>query len=612
MLTPDYYEDCADDIIELYAQLDEAIIADITRRIIKTGTVTETAKWQIKQAQEMGLLYDDIISEIGRRTNATDAHVRALFEDAGVRTVQYDAGIYRQAGLVPVDIRQSPAMMQVLNAGYKKTLGNMKNLTLTTANTSQNAYISACNNAYMKITSGAFSYQEAIKQAIQTAAQQGPTVSYPSGHIDRLDVAVRRAVLTGVGQTCREIGETNAIEMGCDLMEISAHSGARPSHAEWQGQIVSLSGRKGYLNKDDIGYGTGAGFGGYNCQHDWYPYFEGISTRNYNDKMLKQMNAKCIEYNNKMYSEYEISQIQRKMEREIRSAKREKVAYQTAVSESSGELKEVMQKALAYSKSDVSDKQAKMRDFINQTGQQRQYFREQNYGRVAYSSVSRSDEKVGKFFNNAKNKLTGNNYLNIIDKFSKNISNIENNTVRSLLQRTIKNVEFEKSQRQHSYFSGKENKVYLLNNIPPSTVAHELFHKIDKDNGITKGKMLDESIKKDYENLLKSAEKTGLSIEDMLYSKYPEAFEKKGRLKEEYRGVSDIINGMTNGKVKLGYGHKNDYWENTYKLSKETFAQYGRFLYDNNPDVMKMVNEIFPETTSSVSNILKAIELFGE
>ena len=409
MLTPDYYEDCADDIIELYAQLDEAIIADITRRIIKTGTVTETAKWQIKQAQEMGLLYDDIISEIGRRTNATDAHVRALFEDAGVRTVQYDAGIYRQAGLVPVDIRQSPAMMQVLNAGYKKTLGNMKNLTLTTANTSQNAYISACNNAYMKITSGAFSYQEAIKQAIQTAAQQGSTVLYPSGHIDRLDVAVRRAVLTGVGQTCRTISETNADEMGCDLMELSAHSGARPSHAEWQGQIVSLSGRKGYLNKDDIGYGTGAGFGGYNCQHDWYPYFEGISTRNYNDRMLKQMNAKCIEYNNKMYSEYEISQIQRRMEREIRSAKREKVAYQTAVSESSGELKEVMQKALAYSKSDVSDKQAKMRDFINQTGQQRQYFREQNYGRVSYSNRLTLVSNSGKL--KSGGKITDKNFM---------------------------------------------------------------------------------------------------------------------------------------------------------------------------------------------------------
>jgi hypothetical protein len=238
----------------------------------------------------------------------------------------------------------------------------------------------------MKITSGAFSYQEAIKQAIQSTAQQGATVLYPSGHTDRIDVAVRRAVLTGVGQTCRTICEVNAQEMGCDLMEISAHSGARPTHAEWQGQIVSLSGRKGYLNKDDIGYGTGAGFGGWNCQHDWYPYFEGISSRNYSEKALKQMNEKCIEYNGEKYSEYEISQIQRRMEREIRSAKREKVAYKTAVEESSGELKATMQKALDYSNSLVRDKQAKIRDFISQTGQQRDYFREQNYGRVSYSS----------------------------------------------------------------------------------------------------------------------------------------------------------------------------------------------------------------------------------
>lgn len=388
MLTPDYLESCADDIIDLYAQLDEAIIADITRRIIKTGRITESAKWQIKQAQEMGLLYDDIIAEIGRRTDASESHVRALFEDAGVKTVEFDNRIYRAAGLVPVDIRQSPAMLQVLNAGYKKTLGNMKNLTLTTANTSQNAYYNACNLAYMKITSGAFSYQEAIKEAIKQTAQQGSTVLYPSGHIDRVDVAVRRAVLTGVGQTCRTVCETNAIEMGCDLMELSAHSGARPSHAVWQGQLVSLSGRKGYLTKDDIGYETIEGFGGVNCLHDWFPYFEGISTRNYTEKALKQMNAKCFEYNGVKYSEYEISQIQRKLEREIRAAKREKVAYQTAVAESDGELKGAMQEALKYSNSLVRDKQAKMRDFINQTGEQRQYFREQNYGKVAYNGLT--------------------------------------------------------------------------------------------------------------------------------------------------------------------------------------------------------------------------------
>lgn len=380
MLSPEYYEDCADDVIRLYEQLEDDIISDIVRRIMKTGKVTETARHQIEQLQEAGLLYDDILNIIAGQTDATAQQVQALFEDAGVETVSIDNKVYRENGLTPVDIRQSPAMRQTLEAGYRKTLGNMKNLTLTAANTSQTAYINACNQAYMQITSGAFSYQEAIKQAIQKTAQNGATVTYPSGHTERIDVAVRRAVLTGVGQTCREIGIMNARECGCDLMEISAHSGARPDHAKWQGKIVSLSGRRGYLSLKDIGYGTGDGFGGWNCRHDWYPFFEGYSKPSYSAKDLKKLDEKNIEYNGKLYSQYEISQIQRRYEREIRAAKREQVAFRTAVQEAQDpELRQVMQDSLNYANDVVKGKQAKMRDFIRQTGQDRDYFREQNY-----------------------------------------------------------------------------------------------------------------------------------------------------------------------------------------------------------------------------------------
>lgn len=385
MLTPDYYESCVDDILKLYAQLEDDIISDIVRRMMKTGFVTESAKHQAEMLQNAGLLYDDILSEIAKRTDATSQHVKALFEDAGVRTVNFDNQIYRAVGRVPVDIRQSPAMRQTLESGYRKTLGNMQNLTLTTANMAQSTYYSACNQAYMQVVSGAFSYQEAIKKAVQKTAQDGAFVLYPSGHRDRVDVAVRRSVLTGVGQTCREIGLMNAEENDCDLMELSAHFGTRPTHAEWQGQIVSLSGRKGYLSLDSIGYGTGDGFGGWNCRHDWFPYFEGYSRRNYTDDYLKSLNEKNIEYNGEKYSQYEISQIQRRYEREIRSAKREKVAFDTAVKESADpELKAVMKSGSDYANQQIKDKQAKMHDFINQTGQSRDYFREQNYGKVIY------------------------------------------------------------------------------------------------------------------------------------------------------------------------------------------------------------------------------------
>ena len=318
MLTPDYLLHCTDSLTELLDAYDNAVVSDIARRIVKTGYVTETAKHQIRQAQQMGLLYEDIIREIAQRTNATDSMVRALFEDAGVETVQTDNRLYTAAGLQPTDLRASPAMLQMLQAGYENTLGTMHNLTLTTANTAQQAYISACDLAMLQVQSGAMSYQQAIRAAIQSAASDGARVLYPSGRTDRIEVAVRRAVLTGVAKTCRTIGEYNAASCGCDLMELSAHAGARPSHAKWQGQLVSLSGKRGYLSKDDIGYGSGDGFGGYNCRHDWYPFFPGISQRNYSQEKLNQLETMTVNYNGQEIPYYDATQEQRRLERRVR------------------------------------------------------------------------------------------------------------------------------------------------------------------------------------------------------------------------------------------------------------------------------------------------------
>lgn len=369
MLTPSYYDKLTDDLIKLYSDLDNAIISDIVRRLLKNGDVTETAKWQIQQLQESGMLYDDILNEISSRTDATQRQVRSLFEGAGVQCIKNDNIRYRAAGLEGI-IKMSDSAMQVLNAGYEKCSGDLSNLTLTTANTAQQAYITACNNAYMQVASGAFDYNTAIRNAVKEAAAEGAEVLYPSGHRDKLDVAVRRSVLTGVGQTCRRLSETNAQDMGCDLMEITAHAGARPSHAEWQGQIVSLSGRRGYLSKDDIGYGTGDGFGGWNCRHDWYPFFEGISSRAYDDAELERLNEKSVEYNGEMYTEYEISQMQRKFERDIRGLKREAAAADTGRSNApNDELRQQFSNDFTAVSVKLKEKERQLNDFLKQTGE---------------------------------------------------------------------------------------------------------------------------------------------------------------------------------------------------------------------------------------------------
>lgn len=277
---------------------------------------------------------------------------------------EYDNEIYRQNGMNPKSLKVSDVQMQLLEAGFKKTQGNLSNLTLTTAVSSQTSFINACSLAELKASSGAFTPQQAIADAIKQVAQDGAYVIYPSGHRDRLDVAVRRNVMTGIGQTTGQICLSNAQELGCDLMEITAHAGARPSHSAWQGQIVSLSGQRGYLSLSDIGYGTGDGFKGWNCRHDWYPFFEG-SSRMYSAKDLEELNAKNIEYpDGSMHTLYEAEQQQRAYERKIRVTKRTLAACDEALNNLSDEqLLQKLEKNFSHYSSKLKRQESELNSF---------------------------------------------------------------------------------------------------------------------------------------------------------------------------------------------------------------------------------------------------------
>lgn len=403
MLTPEWYEACTDQILVLYRQLEDDILKDIIRRMMKTGIVTESAKWQAKMLQESGLLYNDIMQKIAKYTSKTAEEVRLLFEEAGTEVMRNDNIIAQSA--TGHELRLSDSKLKILKANYRSTLGNLQNLTNTTAKTSQAAFIAACNNAHMQITSGAFSYQEAIRNAVRKFSD-GVYVTYPSGHRDRLDVAIRRAALTGVGQTAAKISIMNAEEMDCDLMEITAHAGARPEHAKWQGKLVSRTGKNvgrivdgvKVLSLTDIGYGTGAGFRGWNCRHDWYPYFEGYSTLNYTDEELAKLNEKNVEYDGQMYSQYDISQMQRAKERKVRALKRECILNQTtAENAQDADLKSTMQ--TDYQKSAVKLKAAEqdLKAFCKATGQDRDRFREQVLG-FSRSKAQRAVQSNNTYF----------------------------------------------------------------------------------------------------------------------------------------------------------------------------------------------------------------------
>ena len=354
--------------IGIYQNLELQIIEEIATRIANFGYANTVVLNDIKIAQEMGFLYQDIVTLVAEYNNTTVEEVNRIFYEAGEKSLKFDDQIYKENGLNPVPLKQSESIKQTMNATIIRTAGNLQNLCMTTASTAQSQFYNAINMAYMETSTGVKSYTQAIVDEIKKLSKQGAVIEYPSGAKRSLESAIRTNVVTAVNQNCGKLQELRADEVGCDLMELSAYSGARPEHAKWQGKIVSRSGKRGYLSLRDIGYGEATGFKGVNCHHDWYPYFEG-STRTYTNEQLKKWQNEKVTYNGQQISVNEATQIQRKIERQIRQDKKDLRAQQAILTSNNKEIKiEEVEAEIRNIKTTQRQHNAQLNDFLNQTG----------------------------------------------------------------------------------------------------------------------------------------------------------------------------------------------------------------------------------------------------
>lgn len=313
MLTPRYLESAPDAMVDLYSEVEADILADMARRIARYDFFIPAAEHQLRVLEEMGAEQTYILRRLAELTGRSEAELRQLFEVSGGKALVSDQADYRRAGLHPPALNTSQELQQVLSAGLRQTQGLFTNLTRTTALDSGERFRAVLDRAWLQVSTGGFDANTAIRNAIKELTRQGlTTVDYASGRTMSVEAAVRMNVVTGVNQTALRLQDTLADEMDSDLVETTAHSGARPSHARWQGQVFSRSGKsKKYPDfRRATGYGTGPGLGGWNCRHSFHPYFDGMA-RTYGAKELKKLEAKSITYNGEKLTEYEASQRQR-------------------------------------------------------------------------------------------------------------------------------------------------------------------------------------------------------------------------------------------------------------------------------------------------------------
>lgn len=344
---PEVLDALPEELAELFRELEDTLLDEICSKLALKDQLNEVTVQAIRALRSHGIDTKDIEKAIRKTAGISEKKLSDLFDDVIARNQKYYTEVIDLAGLTQPETLVS---VEDTLAIYEQTKQTMRNITRSmgflvdagrTMLPPAKAYQWALDNAVMQVQSGAINYNQAIKAAVKQFADSGlSVVDYESGHRDQIDVAARRAVMTGVNQICAKYTEQSAEYLETPYFEVSAHAGARDkpgpspwsSHKDWQGKVYSIRAGDIYPSIYEVcGLGAVDGLEGANCRHRRNVWVEGVSERAYTDEQLAHIDDGLgCEFDGKKYTAYEATQMQRRVERETRKLKREKAAYKAA------------------------------------------------------------------------------------------------------------------------------------------------------------------------------------------------------------------------------------------------------------------------------------------
>lgn len=315
-------------------ELEMRIMQDVVRRIKINGEITAAADWQINRLQQLGMSKEEVNAAIQEALSYSDEDMNELYSKVIGAGYTRDKALYEATGTPFIPFEENGELQQLISSVSDQTNQTLHNITqsLGFAERGTNGKISftpladfyqkTLDSAMLDISSGAFDYNTVLKRTTKAMTDSGlRTVDYASGHSNRVDVAARRAVMTGMTQLTAKVNEDNAEQLGTDMFEVSWHSGARPEHQVWQGKWYT----KAQL-ETVCGLGTVTGLCGANCYHGYNPVIPGISEPTYTAEELEELNRQenePVEWKGKQYTKYEALQRQRRLETTMRAQRQE-------------------------------------------------------------------------------------------------------------------------------------------------------------------------------------------------------------------------------------------------------------------------------------------------
>ena len=391
-MRPAFLDDMSWRMAEVYAATTDQILINLARHFkrLKPGEPVPGAfEYQARMLAELGQVNRETVQIILDNLNGADEALRQSLEAAIVDALKTEEpklqkaaqkGLLMGGGFAPPEVTAN--QMQAFRAYYKQSADKLNLVNTVMLESTETAYRSTVsdivnmvsrtqgilNAATGEVVTGVSAWNTAVHNGVQKMVSNGLTGFIDhGGHHWSPEAYVAMDVRTTMFNTARAAIAERADDFGSDLYQVSSHNGARPLCYPWQGKVISrtdnvrevedLDGNTVHVYaQSETSYGEPAGLFGINCQHYPMTFIPGLSTL--------RGEPQDPEENEKAYAE---SQEQRRLERKLRSEKRD-LEVLKAEGATDEEIKAQRQK--------VRDASKDIDDFCEQTGRSRQRNRE--------------------------------------------------------------------------------------------------------------------------------------------------------------------------------------------------------------------------------------------
>ena len=345
MLSQEVEERLAEYLVNRITEANSYILKIIGETIKEIGEMTPSQARKLQQILKYGGTYEQMAREIARISGKNVQDIYKIFEQVAKSNLDFAEKFYDFRGIDFIPYEENLALQHMV-----ESIGNLTAQTyLNIANTRgigllfrdannqmyfrnlEQSYYEIVDRAILSISQGKEAFYSEMRRIMTDIGNNG-VVLYNTGRTRRLDTAVRMNILDGIRQLNIETSQMFGEEYGADGVEISVHENPAPDHEDIQGrqfskeqyEILESGGEATDVKGNTYDGADKRHIGEYNCYHKIFTIVLGVSEPEYTDQQLKEIidkNKAGFEYNGKHYTMYKGTQLQRRLETEIRKQK---------------------------------------------------------------------------------------------------------------------------------------------------------------------------------------------------------------------------------------------------------------------------------------------------